>query len=78
MNKKELEQLEQELNNIEDSVLKSRILLMNVLNVSKEYLLIHDNDKLDLKELLQIYEGKLEPVYPLNSKKRHLQKFQEP
>ncbi len=35
----------QELNNVEDSVFKSRMLIMNILNVSKEYLLIHSEEE---------------------------------
>ena len=43
-------------NNISDSKLKCRLLLSNVLNISKEYLLIHDNDKLDLKKEMKYKE----------------------
>ena len=37
--------LSKELNKVEDGILKARILLMNILDVQKEYLLIHDNDE---------------------------------
>ena len=43
-------------NNISDSKLKCRILLSNILNISKEYLLIHDNEKLDLKKEMKYKE----------------------
>lgn len=46
--------ISEELNNVEDSFLKSRILLMNVLNVSKEYLLIHDNDEFPEEKLEEL------------------------
>ena len=43
-------------NNISDSKFKCRILLSNILNISKEYLLIHDNEKLDLKKEMKYKE----------------------
>lgn len=46
--------ISEELNNVEDSFLKSRILLMNILNVSKEYLLIHDNDEFPEEKLEEL------------------------
>ena len=42
--------------NISDSKFKCRILLSNILNISKEYLLIHDNEKLDLKKEMKYKE----------------------
>ena len=46
--------ISEELNNVEDSFLKSRILLMNILNVSKEYLLIHNNDEFPEEKLEEL------------------------
>ena len=43
-------------NNISESKAKCRILLSNILNVSKEYLLVHDNDKLNLKKEMKYKE----------------------
>lgn len=43
-------------NNISNSKTKCRILLSNILNISKEYLLIHDNEKLDLNKEMKYKE----------------------
>ena len=48
-----------ELNKEEDGIFKVRILLMSILDVSKEYLLIHDNDEFP-KEKQKELEDKLE------------------
>lgn len=60
-------------NNIEESILKSRILLSNVLDVEKEYLFIHDEEEV-LKEKEEIFFRNLkrlvngEPIqYIINS-----------
>lgn len=46
----------EELNNIEDGLLKLRILLSNVLNVSKEYIIIHDNEELKNEDIYDFFE----------------------
>lgn len=46
--------LNKELNNVEDGILKSKILMMNLLGVSKEYLLIHDNDEFPEEKLEEL------------------------
>ena len=43
-------------NNISESRVKCRILLSNILNVSKEYLIIHDNEILDNKKEMKYKE----------------------
>jgi len=43
-------------NNISESKAKCRILLSNILNVSKEYLIIHDNEILDNKKEMKYKE----------------------
>ena len=43
-------------NNINESKLKCRILLSNILNVTKEYLVIHDNESLDTKKEMKYKE----------------------
>ena len=43
-------------NNISESRAKCRILLSNILNVSKEYLIIHDNEILDNKKEMKYKE----------------------
>lgn len=53
--------LNKKLNNVEDGILKSKILMMNVLGVSKEYLLIHDNDEFP-EEKLEELNSKLERI----------------
>ena len=39
----------EQLSNIEESILKIKILLSSVLEVSKEYLIIHDEDEISEK-----------------------------
>lgn len=41
-------------NGVEDSFLKSKILLSHILNVSKEYLIIHDEEEI-LNEPKELY-----------------------
>lgn len=38
-------------NNIDESILKARILLANILKQPKEYLIIHDKDELNVNEI---------------------------
>ena len=52
--KKEINNLKQ--NNIENSTLKAKILLANILNVKKEYLLIHSEEEIKQEDKIK-YEN---------------------
>lgn len=43
-------------NNIDESFLKSRILLANTLKVEKEYLVIHDEDEISKSQENEFFE----------------------
>ena len=43
-------------NNIDESLLKSRILLANTLKVEKEYLIIHDEDEISKSQENDFFE----------------------
>lgn len=43
-------------NNIQEPIIKARILLAYVLNVSKEYLIIHSEDEIDIKFIKKYYK----------------------
>lgn len=43
-------------NNIDESFLKSRILLANTLKVEKEYLIIHDEDEISKSQENEFFE----------------------
>lgn len=48
-------------NNIEETSLKCKILLANILNVSKEYLIIHDNEELE-ENIVIDFNNKIEEL----------------
>ncbi|MFG6319257.1 MAG: hypothetical protein K1W33_05300 [Clostridia bacterium] len=54
-------------NNIEDANLKCRMLLANILNVTKEYLLIHDIEELE-ENIVIDFNNKIEE---LKNRKAH-------
>ena len=43
-------------NNIDESFLKSRILLSYILKVDKEYLIIHDEDEISNSQEIEFFE----------------------
>ena len=43
-------------NNIDESFLKSRILLAYILKVDKEYLIIHDDDEISKSQEIEFFE----------------------
>ena len=54
-------------NNIEDYNLKTRLLICKVINKPKEYLIIHDNEEIDEKQILEIKSNidKIIEGYPI-------------
>ncbi len=48
-------------NNIDEPILKTRILLANILNETKEYLMVHELEELN-KELVKIFKEDIEKV----------------